>query len=195
MKIIESRDVDFFELIFPLKDGTSGNVDSSAIETTIEDKLWRMSWDSEDEDGDDERAALPKGVGVVESSVQQSDHQDGSDVHHRTPPLPPPDDSWDTSGNATAELRRSTRLRQKPDRYGKFVANMATATRKGPSRKKETTSAVTRLPRTSEAPADPEWRQSMQEELNALEVHDTAELVDLPVGGKALPSHWVFALK
>ena len=46
-----------------------------------------------------------------------------------------------------------------------------------------------------EAMASAEWKQAMNEEMEALKKNDTWEMGPLPIGKKAVGSHWVFTTK
>ncbi|CAH9142653.1 unnamed protein product [Cuscuta epithymum] len=46
-----------------------------------------------------------------------------------------------------------------------------------------------------EALSHPEWRHAMVEEMNALDLNGTWDLVDLPTGKKSIGCKWVFAVK
>jgi len=53
-----------------------------------------------------------------------------------------------------------------------------------------------RIPKDwKEAKQDPKWREAMLEELRALEKNKTWDLVELPIGKKAVSCKWVFTVK
>ena len=46
-----------------------------------------------------------------------------------------------------------------------------------------------------EAQDDPNWMQAMQEEISSIEKNQTWDLVDLPIGKKAIGTRWVYKVK
>ena len=82
------------------------------------------------------------------------------------------------------EVRRSTRIRGPPNRFGEWV-NSASV--------QETQS--TEPDTVQEALNCSEWKEAMEQEIASLESNDVYELVDLPKGKKPVGCKWVFKRK
>ena len=85
----------------------------------------------------------------------------------------------------TPTLRRSGRVRQRPDYYGAWVNSIEQ------SDTAEPTSVLEALSNCEKK----EWKKAMESEMRSIEENDVWELVELPEGKRLVGSKWVFKRK
>ena len=82
--------------------------------------------------------------------------------------------------------RRSERERQNPDRYGDWVAFIAT---------NQLSDEPLNMKEALSSPEEGEWLKAIKKEIDSLHFNDVWDLVELPKGRKVVGSKWVFKRK
>ena len=156
MKVIHSRDVVFDETSMP------------GIQKERETSANRLNLEVEEEPA--EELLTPESV-PEETPVHENPGGEESTTSHLLPP-------------SESDLRRSTRNRQKPDRYGYKVLSTST--------EQQDPSSVADV---KSSPDKVKWEKAMEKEMESLRANKVWELVELPPNQKVVGSKWIFKRK
>ncbi|CAH9096429.1 unnamed protein product [Cuscuta europaea] len=209
-EIFISRDVKFFENIFPFFDSNARSTPNISLDDTLHipsTEVFELTYDTPPYP--EALSSTPPIASTVPASVQPPT----SEATHAAPDSP----------LIEVPLRRSERTKLPSVKLKDYVTHTVLPQRPPASHSNQQLSsgnpfpithyitcdkfsskhvqflaAVTsgREPRTfREAMSDPGWRQAMQTEIKALEDNGTWELTALPSGKKALGSRWVYKIK
>lgn len=205
-KLFVSRDVQFAENVFPYASSPADLLEPSHLRDTSD---W--NWDSYD-------------IGISSPRTDSGGAAPVEDSEGATPVEASDESSISTPVTHSPEqaLGRGLRSRQPPPYLRDFVCHSARVVHPSPSLP-STGSSGTRFPLANyvtyqnfseshtkflaaisagveprtfhEAVQDPNWRQAMQTEIDALERNGTWVLSDLPPGKKPISCKWVYKLK
>ncbi|GJZ04322.1 ribonuclease H-like domain-containing protein [Tanacetum coccineum] len=218
-----SRDVKFFESIFPFKESVSNKNKTSNV---FQDNNLLNFFDLDNPEPPDDDESVrnshnsdPKALGTSNSTdsgdnvhiaqspsfgdVHCGNGDDDANLYEERENL---EGTSNNSAQGAQELRRSTRSSVFPKNYNDFVVDSKVkyGIEKFVSYSKlsgDILCFVTHLNKNSEprsffeASQSPQWIDAMNLEMSALLENDTWELVELPFGRKALNSKWVWKLK
>ncbi|KAJ0754023.1 putative RNA-directed DNA polymerase [Helianthus annuus] len=222
-QIIFSRDVRFYENVFPFKDNKNlcesnqnnsinnlnffdffdetivyedGNIpnDEGGVQNEVHD-------DSTINDQQPQVTTEPAGTAVEQQPSSERSIPGMADITSRNDDVIPPEGTSETPA-----IRRSTRNANFPKKLQDFVIEgkvkyglekVLNYSKLSPENFCFTSVLNKSLePRSyKEAVSDPNWVRAMNEEMEALHKNNTWQLVDLPLGRKPIGCKWVFKIK
>lgn len=97
--------------------------------------------------------------------------------------------SPENTGNIDSELRRSSRERKKPERFGEVESHYAYSAQQYVNCDPES------IDEAKQRDDWPDWKKAIDSEYASLVKNDTWTLCDLPKGRRAITGKWVFKLK
>ncbi|KAJ0843293.1 putative RNA-directed DNA polymerase [Helianthus annuus] len=222
-QIIFSRDVRFYENVFPFKDNKNlcesnqntsinnlnffdffdetivyedGNIpnDEGGVQNEVHD-------DSTINDQQPQVTTEPAGTAVEQQPSSERSIPGMADITSRNDDVIPPEGTSETPA-----IRRSTRNANFPKKLQDFIIEgkvkyglekVLNYSKLSPENFCFTSVLNKSLePRSyKEAVSDPNWVRAMNEEMEALHKNNTWQLVDLPLGRKPIGCKWVFKIK
>nr|GEX28708.1 ribonuclease H-like domain-containing protein [Tanacetum cinerariifolium] len=165
--VLYSRDVKFYETIFPYRMSVQLDVEQNKTESEVTNLNF---FDCVESDPKPKASISPNDDEVGSSCRDGSVHQSGPSHSLDQPKV---DEHIPTSGSGS-------------DLQGSGNDGLVTATPIDENTKPSS---------FEEASKDPNWISAMNNEMNALYENDTWYLVDLPFGRKPIGSKWVFKIK
>ncbi|PWA51104.1 ribonuclease H-like domain-containing protein [Artemisia annua] len=186
--ILFSRDVRFYETIFPFKmqscDGSQSPNDEEGDPPSVEGNRRAASDDCEVTVEDEAvTIATQMGENGVTSEGINLQNQNGEGPSN-------------TEEEPQTEFRRSTRHKSQPIRFNDYI--VSSSSRYGLEKNVcfATTLNKSVEPKSyQEASLNPKWNEAMDAEMEALHRNNTYEVTDLPPGRKAIGSKWIWKIK
>ena len=195
-RIHVSRDVIFYESIFPYRDATTSPQSNDIVITTLEEEH-SNSWPTPNS------IQIPHPIPPQETSLSNSGHLHVNDDTHSS--------SHHTRSSPTMIIapERPQRVRLPPSHLSQYVCNVGKSstsfllghyiswTHFSPSHCSFLTKVIDHdEPRTySQAVKSPLWRDAMSVEIRALISNNTWSLCSLPHGKTAIGCKWVYKIK
>ncbi|KAJ0480735.1 putative RNA-directed DNA polymerase [Helianthus annuus] len=222
-KIFFSRDVKFYENVYPFKikqlDNQESEIDKQLNHANFFDvsipEVSNMPYDEEgtngaqDLHGDDQQPLFPS-TSAPDSGVEVSQHTEqvsssGLGINERAEDTMRSDVDHDQS-EGIVDVRKSSRSTAMPRRFDDFVVEgrvkygiekVVNYSNLSYENKCFVTSLNKTLEPTSyhEASSDDKWVEAMNNEMEALYRNNTWVLVDLPKGRKPIGCKWVYKIK
>ncbi|CAM8930112.1 unnamed protein product [Rhodiola kirilowii] len=199
-QILISRDVVFFENIFPYKDFSENEVPNNTVPLPV---FVPITADAE------YNIPVPE-VDIADDNFQHANDDDNIQQADATDNFQHVNAEVPDEGAAIIPLRRSTRPHQTPTWQNDYVCN-TTKVRTSPHSINKFLSnsncsishtafsvAVANIkePKTyAQASKDPKWCEAMDKEISALQMNNTWIITDLPENQPLTASKWIFRIK
>nr|GEX50798.1 ribonuclease H-like domain-containing protein [Tanacetum cinerariifolium] len=196
-QFVYSRDVKFFEKVFPfkIKQSIDTNLNSQGLDhVNFFNKIVHENLDTSND------------VTSIPASSQSDDEEVATSAEHNAVPEGDNVDHESVPTTTLPHVRRFERTSNFPSKYNEFIIkskvkygleNFVSYVNLSSQNKCFSTELNKCFEPKNfyEASKDPHWNEAMNNEMDALYRNDTWEITDLPIGRKAIGGKWVYKIK